>query len=282
METAKLLVHHIFKNYGLPEDIVSDRGTLFSSYVWHAFSEKLGISVSLMSGYHTQVNGQAKRVNQELGHFLWTNCSREQHHWSEFLTWVDYTQNSQTHTFTNLTVFQCILGYQPPLSSHGQGKHQMSQLWTSGSTPARRYGKGHTFVSREQYTTRNFRPICEDALTLPTNQARWFGSPLKTSNLNSWSEAKPSVHQAFWDPTQSLPSHIPVTVALPLLHISPSLFKPHGNKPPLPLDIGTIRHRCRGLHYPLPTGFMKARGKVTIPGRLGRVQPRGEMLDEHR
>ncbi|KAK3510632.1 hypothetical protein QTP70_011889 [Hemibagrus guttatus] len=49
---------------------------------------RLGIGVSLSSGYHPQSNGQAERLNQEIGRFLRSYCSREQHRWSEFLPWA--------------------------------------------------------------------------------------------------------------------------------------------------------------------------------------------------
>ncbi|KAK3565999.1 hypothetical protein QTP86_024205 [Hemibagrus guttatus] len=54
-------------NYGLPEDIVSDRGPQFTSQVWQAFCNQLGLNISLSSGYHTQSNGQAERLNQKIG-----------------------------------------------------------------------------------------------------------------------------------------------------------------------------------------------------------------------
>ncbi len=57
-ETEEVLVEQVFRFYGHPEDIVSDRGPQFTSRVWAAFCQHLNINVSLTSGYHPQSNGQ--------------------------------------------------------------------------------------------------------------------------------------------------------------------------------------------------------------------------------
>ncbi|KAK3545935.1 hypothetical protein QTP70_016965 [Hemibagrus guttatus] len=64
METSKILFHHVFRIYSLPEDIM-DRGTKFTSRVWRAFCSLLNINVSLTSSYHPQSNSRTEHLNQD-------------------------------------------------------------------------------------------------------------------------------------------------------------------------------------------------------------------------
>ncbi|KAK3533899.1 hypothetical protein QTP70_034891 [Hemibagrus guttatus] len=85
METAELMFNHIFRYFGIPEDVVSDRGPQFISGVWKAFFSRLGVAVSLSSGYHPQTNGQMERMIQEIGRYLRTFCHGHQDSWSQYL-----------------------------------------------------------------------------------------------------------------------------------------------------------------------------------------------------
>ncbi|KAK3562207.1 hypothetical protein QTP86_030343 [Hemibagrus guttatus] len=115
LETVKALFSNVFRHFGIPEDLVSDRGPQFISRVWRGFFKLLGVSVSLSSGYRAQTNGQTERKIQEIERYLRAYCHDHQHNWSQYLPWAEYVQNSLRQESTKLTPFQCILGYQPPL-----------------------------------------------------------------------------------------------------------------------------------------------------------------------
>lgn len=114
-ETAEVLLEQVFRFYGLPDDIVSDRGPQFTSRVWKSFCQQLNINISLTSGYHPQSNGQVERLNQEITRFLRSYCHQNQNDWSRFLIWAEYAQNLLRKPSTSLTPLQCVLGFQPPL-----------------------------------------------------------------------------------------------------------------------------------------------------------------------
>lgn len=115
LETANLLVLHVFRLHGIPLDIVSDRGPQFASRVWKAFCQALGASVSLSSGYHPQTNGQTERVNQDLGSALRCVSAKHPASWSTHLSWVEYSHNSLVSSATGMSPFMASLGFQPPL-----------------------------------------------------------------------------------------------------------------------------------------------------------------------
>ncbi|KAG1954691.1 retrotransposable element [Pimephales promelas] len=183
-ETAEALFQQIFRHFGIPEDIVSDRGPQFISCVWRAFFNLLWVSVSLTSGYHPQSNGQTERKIQEIRRYLRSYCHDHQDCCSHYLPWAEYAQNSLRQSSTGLTPFQCILGYQPPLfpwngePSNVPAVHhwfQMSErVWDSAHVHLQRAVRRH----KSQADARR-------SATLTINPGSWSGSPPVTSVSDS-------------------------------------------------------------------------------------------------
>ncbi|KAI2658093.1 Transposon Tf2-6 polyprotein [Labeo rohita] len=155
METAELLCNWVFRIYGLPEDIVSDRGPQFTSRLWASFFRLLGVNISLTSGYHPQANGQAERLNQELIRFLRSYCQNHQEDWSHYLFWAEYAQNSLRKPATNLTPFQCTLGFQPPMFPWSGEPSELPAVnsWLQRSEET--WDQAHVHLQRAVHRTRS-------------------------------------------------------------------------------------------------------------------------------
>ena len=67
---ASLYIERIVSLHGVPKEIVSDRGTQFTSRFWKKFQEALGTKLSFSTAFHPQTGGQMERVNQILENML--------------------------------------------------------------------------------------------------------------------------------------------------------------------------------------------------------------------
>ena len=67
---ARLFRDNMWKLYGLPKSIISDRGPQFTAGLMQELNEMLGIKSKLSMAFHPQTDGQTERVNQELEQYL--------------------------------------------------------------------------------------------------------------------------------------------------------------------------------------------------------------------
>lgn len=173
LQTAKHLCNWVFRLYGLPEDILSDRGPQFTFRLWSALFQALNVNVTQTSGYHPQSNGQVERLNQELTRFLRSYCNQQQNDWARYLQWAEYAQNSlrKEPQDSLLSNEYWVIN---PLSSLGQGSPPMSQLSTNGSLEVRRSGTRPIPTCSMPYAAKKSRliPIAEQVQS--TNQANGF------------------------------------------------------------------------------------------------------------
>ena len=110
---ATLLCHHIFRMFGVPDGIVSDRGSLFTSHFWASFCWHLATTRRLSTAFHPQTDGQTERQNQSLEHYLRVYCNLEQDDWARRLWMAEFVYNTSYHSATSATPAMALLGFHP-------------------------------------------------------------------------------------------------------------------------------------------------------------------------
>jgi hypothetical protein len=65
-DIAELIFDVVYKAYGLPEVIVSDRDSLFMSTFWQTLHKLINTELRLSSAYHPQTDGATERANRTM------------------------------------------------------------------------------------------------------------------------------------------------------------------------------------------------------------------------
>ena len=79
---AQLYLDHVYRWFGLPLRVISDRDTRFTSHFGRALASKLGVEQNLSSAYHPQTDGLSERKNQWIEQYLRLLTTHQQHEWT--------------------------------------------------------------------------------------------------------------------------------------------------------------------------------------------------------
>ena len=110
---ARLFRDHVWRNHGLPDQIISDRGPQFVSAFTRELNRLLGIQTSLSTAFHPQTDGQTERVNQEIEQYLRIFINQRQDDWAEWLPLAEFSYNNRIHASTRRTPFELDSGQHP-------------------------------------------------------------------------------------------------------------------------------------------------------------------------
>jgi hypothetical protein len=113
---AQIFRSQIFKLHGMPEKIISDRGSTFVSEFWKAFLRSLSISLGFSTAYHPQTNGQTERMNQVLEDYLCHFCSYYQVNWVKILDIAEFSINNLDSASLGTSPFFFANGFHPKFS----------------------------------------------------------------------------------------------------------------------------------------------------------------------
>jgi len=93
-QTVKLLLIWVFRTHELSMSIMFDRGSQFISIVWKSLCLRLNIKMKLFIDYHSQIDDQTKRANQNVERYLRSYCSYMQDDWFIWLSMTEFVDNN--------------------------------------------------------------------------------------------------------------------------------------------------------------------------------------------
>lgn len=114
MDTALLFLSNVIKHHGVPDTIVTDRGTQFTGKFWTALMEAMGTRHCKTTAFHPQSDGQTERVNRVLEDMLRHYVGSMRHtEWDQYLSMAEFAINNAVHASTGTTPFKLNYGRHP-------------------------------------------------------------------------------------------------------------------------------------------------------------------------
>ena len=103
----------VMLEYGLMNQVVSDRGSQFMSQVFKALANAAGVKHTPSTSYHPQTNGLTERFNHTLCVMLSMYVHDNQSDWDLYLPFVQYAYRDTPHTSTGYSPFELLRTYRP-------------------------------------------------------------------------------------------------------------------------------------------------------------------------
>src|SRR5258707_4783855 len=110
---ARLYFDHVFRLHGIPDSVVSDRGTQFISEFTKALCDLTGIQQNLSTSFHPQTDGQTERVNALVEQYLRGYCNYQHANCADLLTMAEFSYNNTLSSTTGMTPFRAMYGIDP-------------------------------------------------------------------------------------------------------------------------------------------------------------------------
>ncbi len=110
---AQVMIQHVFRSHGLPNSIVSDRGSQFTSDVWKFICKHLGIQQRLSTSFHPESDGQSERLIQDTEQKLRQLVCYSQDDWTDWLPLAEFSMNNQVSESLGFSPFFANKGFNP-------------------------------------------------------------------------------------------------------------------------------------------------------------------------
>ena len=112
-DIARLFIKEVIRLHGIPESVVSDHDTKFTSQFWNELSKTLGQRLLMSTAYRPQTDGSSERAIQTMSQILRAVVNDYQTNWVEQLPLVEFAMNSATNASTGQAPFKTNYGWMP-------------------------------------------------------------------------------------------------------------------------------------------------------------------------
>jgi hypothetical protein len=150
-EIARLYFDNVYRWFGLPKRIISDRDPRFTSSFATELVKAIQAQRNLSTAYHPQTDGLTERKNQWIEQYLRLFAADTQDDWDQWLTIATAVHNSWPNATTSVAPSQALLGYLPNLTG--------IQIETPNET-----------ISQRQEQAEKWRTKAKEALNQSANQ----------------------------------------------------------------------------------------------------------------
>ena len=125
-QLADLYISRIVSLHGVPLEINSDRGSLFTSHFWESFQTAMGTHLSFSTAFHPQSSGQVERVNQILEDMLRACVISFGMDWEKCLPFAEFAYNNSYQSSLKKAPFEVLYGRRcrTPLNWSETGERQ--------------------------------------------------------------------------------------------------------------------------------------------------------------
>ena len=109
-EIAQLFIAHVVGITGIPNDIVSDRDSRWTSRFWKALMSRLSVELHMTTARHQQANGLAEATVKSVKNLLRHVLTYGETDWTRILPMIQLAYNQTVNTATGFTPFEMTFG----------------------------------------------------------------------------------------------------------------------------------------------------------------------------
>jgi len=114
-ELAWMFLKEIVRLHGLPDSIISDRDSKFTSKFWQEVHRHLGVKLKMSTAFHPQTDGQSERAIRKASQVLTAMVLPDQSNVFECLPMTEFALNSSVNASTGFAPFE-FEGYKPRMT----------------------------------------------------------------------------------------------------------------------------------------------------------------------